>query len=68
MSDHRLLVEQLVARHDGQVVKFQGDGFLASFSSAHAGLHAAVELQRTFTDAPSEQQSLAIRVGCTRGS
>jgi class 3 adenylate cyclase len=52
LRDHHSLVEQLVAHHDGQVVKFEQDGFLASFNSAHAGLHAAVELQRTFEDAP----------------
>ena len=48
LRDHHVLVEQLVAHHDGQVVKFERDGFLASFNSAHGGLHAAVELQRTF--------------------
>jgi class 3 adenylate cyclase len=52
LRDHNALVEQLVGHHDGQVVRFERDGFLASFSSAHAGLHAAVELQRTFGDAP----------------
>lgn len=64
IRDHHLLVEQLVSRHDGQVTKWQGDGFLASFNSAHAGLHAGVELQRTFTAGPS---SLAIRVGVHSG-
>jgi class 3 adenylate cyclase len=34
------------------VVKFERDGFLASFNSAHAGLHAALEMQRTFSGAP----------------
>ena len=64
LADHHLLVEQLLARHDGQVLKFEADGFLASFQSAHAGLHAAVDLQRTFTAGPS---SLAIRVGVHSG-
>ena len=32
-------------------LRFERDGFLASFNSAHAGLHAAIELQRTFTGA-----------------
>ena len=64
IRDHHLLVEQLVSRHDGQVTKWQGDGFLASFNSAHAGLHTAVDLQRTFTAGPS---SLAIRVGVHSG-
>jgi class 3 adenylate cyclase len=67
VSDHHLLVEQLVGRHDGQVVRFQGDGFLASFGSAHAGLHAGVDLQRTFTGSPGEHQSLSIRVGLHSG-
>ena len=64
IRDHHVLVEQLVSRHDGEVMKWQADGFLASFSSAHAGLHAAVDLQRTFTEGPS---SLAIRVGVHSG-
>ncbi len=67
VRDHHLLVEQILARHDGQVARFQGDGFLASFGSAHAGLHAAVDLQRTFSSAPAEDQSLSIRVGLHSG-
>ena len=67
VRDHHLLVEQILARHDGQVAKFQGDGFLASFGSAHAGLHAAVDLQRTFSAAPAGEQSLSIRVGLHSG-
>jgi adenylate cyclase len=67
VRDHHLLVEQILARHDGQVARFQGDGFLASFGSAHAGMHAAVDLQRTFSAAPSEAQSLSIRVGLHSG-
>jgi class 3 adenylate cyclase len=59
-----MLIERLLAGHDGQVLKFEGDGFLAAFNSAHAGLHAAVDLQRTFTAGSS---SLAIRVGVHSG-
>ena len=64
VSDHHMLVERLLAGHAGQVLRFEGDGFLASFNSAHAGLHAAVDLQRTFTAGSS---SLAIRVGVHSG-
>ncbi len=67
VRDHHLLVEQILARHDGQVARFQGDGFLASFGSAHAGLHAAVDLQRTFSAAPTDAQSLSVRVGLHSG-
>jgi adenylate cyclase len=67
IRDHHLLVERLVASHDGQVVKFEGDGFLASFNSAHAGLHAAAELQRTFAAGPADQRALGVRVGLHSG-
>jgi adenylate cyclase len=67
VRDHHMLVEQILARHDGQVAKFEGDGFLATFRSAHAGLHAAVDLQRTFAASPAEHQSLSIRVGLHSG-
>jgi len=69
LADHHLLVERLLALHDGQVVKFEQDGFLASFDSAHGGLHAAVELQRTFagSDGDDESQALALRIGLHSG-
>jgi class 3 adenylate cyclase len=69
LADHHLLVERLLALHDGQVIRFEHDGFLASFNSAHGGLHAAVELQRTFagTDGEGESQALALRIGVHAG-
>lgn len=70
LRDHHLLVEQLLAHHDGQVVKFERDGFLASFNSAHGGLHAAVELQRTFGGGGlggPERHDLALRIGLHSG-
>jgi adenylate cyclase len=62
IADHHLLVEQLVSRHDGQVVRFENDGFLASFNSAHSGLHTAVELQRTFTGSSGDAGGSGIQV------
>jgi len=69
LADRRLLVEQLVGRHDGQVVRFERDGFLASFNSAHAGLHTAVELQRTFAGpgGGAGAPGIATRVGVHSG-
>jgi class 3 adenylate cyclase len=69
ISDHHLLVEQVLAHHDGQVVKFERDGFLASFNSAHGGLHAAVELQRTFgvTDDDNAPPAMTLRIGLHSG-
>jgi class 3 adenylate cyclase len=69
ISDHHLLVEKLLAHHDGELLKVERDGFLAAFNSAHAGLHAAVDMQRTFSDAPERAgaQALALRVGLHSG-
>jgi adenylate cyclase len=69
LGDHSALVEQVVSNHDGELLKSERDGFLASFSSAHAGLHAAVELQQTFTGpvAGPEDQAVALRVGVHSG-
>jgi class 3 adenylate cyclase len=66
LRDHRTLVEQLVGAHDGTIVKSERDGFLATFQSAHAGLHAATELQRTFTGAPGGSKP-SLRVGLHSG-
>lgn len=62
LRDHHLLVEQLVIRHDGTVVRLEQDGFLASFHSAHSGLRAAVDLQRTFAGTAA-----GVRVGVHSG-
>ena len=48
LGDHHMLVERLLAAHDGAVVRYEQDGFVASFNSAHGGAYAALELQRTF--------------------
>lgn len=66
LRDHHLFVERLLAHHDGQIVKFENDGFLASFNGAHAGLHAAVELQRMFSGA-ADGSILSLRAGLHSG-
>jgi class 3 adenylate cyclase len=67
LRDHQALVQQIVAHHDGAVVKFEADGFLASFASAHGGLHAAIELQRTFDLPAPRRDALALRIGLHSG-
>jgi len=75
LRDHETLVRQLVSHHDGQIVRAQRDGFLASFSSAHAGLHCAVELQRTLAGDPpgkaeageSAGPAISVRAGLHSG-
>jgi class 3 adenylate cyclase len=68
LRDHHTLVEHVIAHHDGELVKFERDGFFASFNSAHSGLHAAVELQQTFTGpATADDRAVALRIGLHSG-
>jgi class 3 adenylate cyclase len=69
LRDHQALVERLVANHEGQVAKFERDGFFASFNSAHAGLQVAEELQRAFTDLATgaDEPAAALRIGLHSG-
>jgi class 3 adenylate cyclase len=48
-------------------VKFEGDGFIASFNSAHGALHGGLELQRTFAGAGADNEGLAMRLGLHSG-
>jgi class 3 adenylate cyclase len=68
LRDHHTLVEHVLAHHDGQSIRFERDGFFASFNSAHAGLHAAVELQRTFTGSTIDGgRAVTLRIGLHSG-
>jgi class 3 adenylate cyclase len=62
VRDHKTMVEQLVSHHDGTVVKSNGDGHMAAFQSAHAGLRCAIEIQRTFAGGSPSVPGEAIHV------
>ena len=68
LRDHTALVRQLVESFGGSVVKSQRDGLMVSFPSAHAGVHCAIEMQRTF-DGQSipEVGPLKVRIGLHSG-
>lgn len=64
------LIEPLIARHDGRIVKFMGDGVLAEFASAVSAVSAALALQKGSAKAneatPSDRQ-IVFRVGLALG-
>ncbi len=69
LSDHHMLVERLLAAHDGAVVRYEQDGFVASFNSAHGGAYAALELQRTFGGSGDDasRPPVSLRIGLHSG-
>ncbi len=46
LAHHDALVARHVARHDGRVVKNQGDGYLVAFATAEAAVRCAIAVQR----------------------
>lgn len=63
------ILHALVGSHGGTVVKSEGDGFMASFPSTHAGLRCAIDMQRALADrpAPAAEGGLALRIGLHAG-
>ena len=63
------MLERIVEHHDGNLVKSESDGHMIAFSSAHAGLRCAIELQRTFAgrSLTALGAPLAIRSGLHTG-
>ena len=65
LAHHDQLVARHVARHDGRVVKNQGDGYLVAFGTAEAALRCAVDLQRAIRKDRRSQPW--IRIGVHHG-
>jgi eukaryotic-like serine/threonine-protein kinase len=68
MRDHNALIRNLTYAHEGTVVKSQGDGFMLAFSSAHAALRCAIEVERVFAEHPPDSpEAIKIRIGAHSG-
>src|SRR4051794_16490981 len=67
LARHDELLRQAIESHGGYVVKTAGDGFLAAFGTAEAGLVAAVVAQRALGGEPwGLPEPLRCGWGCTR--
>jgi class 3 adenylate cyclase/DNA-binding CsgD family transcriptional regulator len=62
--EHRRRLGTVIARHGGRLVKYLGDGVMASFAAASTAVHAAVAIQ---TDVAEQGSGLAVRVGVAVG-
>jgi len=69
LRDHRAILASIVGHHDGSIVREEGDGYMVAFSSAHAAVHCAIELQRSFAGRTVAEldEPLGIRVGAHSG-
>ncbi len=65
-----VVLDPMVARHHGRVVKVMGDGVLVEFASAVNAVACAVELQRQFAAANqgvADDRRVVLRVGVNLG-
>ncbi len=64
------ILQPLMTKHSGRVVKLMGDGVLAEFASAVYAVECAVEMQKSMAanneDAP-EEQKIILRIGINLG-
>lgn len=64
LTEHEALVQPIVERHGGRIVKNLGDSFMVLFTAATDGLRAALEIQDMLV---SGQNGIAIRLAMTTG-
>jgi adenylate cyclase len=65
IEQHAALVQKLVRRHGGHVVKSQGDGFMVAFAQPAEAVRCAVDLQEELRDRPDD---LRVRIGIHSGT
>ena len=63
LADHRRVLREAIARHDGAEVDTQGDAFFVAFASAGEALAAAEEAQGGLAEGP-----LRVRIGLHTGT
>jgi adenylate cyclase len=68
LARHDAVLRSAIERHDGHVVKTQGDGFMAAFGSAERAVRAGVAVQRAFEKgARTGKAAVNVRIGVHQG-
>ena len=71
LKDRRsTILEPLLAKHHGRIIKLMGDGVLAEFPSAVDAVHCAVDIQKQMDEANtklSDERVIIFRIGINLG-
>ena len=62
LDGHDKIVHREVAKHDGHIVKSQGDGFMIAFALSAEAMRCAIGIQRTLADGDRRLHGTPIRV------
>ena len=68
LARHDSAVRSAIDRHDGHVVKTQGDGFMVAFSTSEQAVRCAIAIQRAFeTGRRGGNATILVRIGIHHG-
>ncbi len=68
LARHDAAVRSAITRHDGHVVKTQGDGFMAAFGSPELAVRSAIAMQQAFERGSRKgRATVLIRIGIHHG-
>ena len=68
LARHDAVVRSVIERHEGQVVKTQGDGFMAAFGSPEQAVRSAISIQRAFDRGRrKDRAAVLVRIGIHYG-
>jgi adenylate cyclase len=69
LDDHLSVMRMQVMRHGGRIVKTEGDGLMASFSSVRQAVDCAIQIQQAVSGLePSKgRKPLPVRIGINSG-
>ncbi|PWB73746.1 MAG: hypothetical protein C3F07_09250 [Anaerolineales bacterium] len=70
LEEHRQVVRQFLAKHNGREIDTTGDGFLVEFASALDAVRCAMGIQSTFEEMNAqrpEEENIWIRIGIHLG-
>lgn len=69
LAKHDRILTRAIRRHDGHVVKTQGDGFMVAFAEASQAVGAARQIEQALADVTSGKLAgVRVRIGAHRGS
>ncbi|ANE82284.1 cyclase [Mycobacterium adipatum] len=68
LGKHNKLIESLVVKHGGHVVKNQGDGFMMAFADPENAVRCSAAVQGALEENPQRWESIKVRIGVHMGT
>ena len=69
-DQRKTILEPMLVKHRGRIIRLMGDGVLAEFASAVDAVHCAVDIQKQTDEANtklSDDRAIVLRIGINLG-